>query len=273
MHIIIALCKQKFSNYVSESWTGHPTLGIISWPAERDGGRPREGERRAQSRKGNKVFIKNLKGNKVIVKVIKGIHQEFKSGTTMYSYKEFKIKNTTWLGKSSLWRKKTFLLFLSFARVVWSILVFQVTGADGPVQEGNWPARGHNLRFVGIRLTINVYSQFGVFLVRPTVGFLFSIDIVFSGWALLRPESNYLNDHHFRSNAWFGRWCAVSEGRSQNFRILLVTLWDKPDACEYKCSHFFGTALERTTTLFLLPCGEETWPIGLRKLAQLMMQT
>ena len=131
--------------------------------------------------------------------------------------------------------------------MVWSILVFQVTGADGPVQEGNWPARGHNLRFVEIRLTINVYSQFGVFLVPPSVWFLFSIDIVFSGWALLRPESNYLNDHHFPSNAWFGRWCAVSEGRSQNFRILLVTLWDKPDACEYKCSHFFGTALERTT--------------------------
>ena len=36
---------------------------------------------------------------------------------------------------------------------------------------------------------------------------------------------------------------------------------------------FFGTALERTTTLFLLPCGEETWPEWLRKLAQLMMQT
>ena len=74
MHIIIALCKQKFSNYVSESWTGHPALGIISWPAERDGGRTREGERRAQSRKGNKVFIKNLKGNMVFVKLIKGIH-------------------------------------------------------------------------------------------------------------------------------------------------------------------------------------------------------
>ena len=53
---------------------GHPALGIISWPAERDGGRPGEGERRAQSRKGNKVFIKNSKGNKVFVKMIKGIH-------------------------------------------------------------------------------------------------------------------------------------------------------------------------------------------------------
>ena len=117
MHIIIAT-RVTLKTSVFKSWTGPPTLGIISWPAERDGGRPREGERGAQSRKGNKVFIKNLKGNKVIVKVIKGIHQEFKSGTTMYSYKEFKIKNTTWLGKSSLWRKKTFLLFLSFARVV-----------------------------------------------------------------------------------------------------------------------------------------------------------
>ena len=150
--------------------------------------------------------------------------------------------------------EKENLCSLSFTRVVWSILVFQVTGADGPVQEGNWPARGHNLRFVEIRLTINVYSQFGVFLVPPSVWFLFSIDIVFSGWALLRPESNYLNDHHFPSNAWFGRWCAVSEGRSQNFRILLVTLWGKPDAYEYKCSDFFGTALEQTTTLFFLAC-------------------
>ena len=74
MHLIRALYIQEFSNHVSESWTGHPASGIISWPAERDGSRPREGERRAQSRKGNKVFNKNFKENKVFVKVIKGIH-------------------------------------------------------------------------------------------------------------------------------------------------------------------------------------------------------
>ena len=30
---------------------------------------------------------------------------------------------------------------------------------------------------------------------------------------------------------------------------------------------------ELHTTLFLLPCGDDTWPEWLRKLAQLMMQT
>ena len=82
---------------------GPPALGIISWPAERDGGRPREGERRAQSRKGNKVFIENLKGNKVLLKMIKGIHQEFKSGTR-YSNKEHgMVTNIMSLEKENLY--------------------------------------------------------------------------------------------------------------------------------------------------------------------------